>query len=60
MEEVSAAAQSLQNQAQHLTDAVAVFVITPTSSMTVTSPTTTAKIPLLAADKYRFHHNIVK
>ncbi len=49
VEEVSAAAQSLQNQAQRLTDAVAVFVITPTSSMTVTSPITTAKTPLLAA-----------
>ncbi|MCW2474717.1 methyl-accepting chemotaxis protein [Candidatus Symbiopectobacterium sp. NZEC151] len=49
VEEVSAAAQSLQHQAQRLTDAVAVFVITPTGSTTVTAPTAATKTPLLAA-----------
>ncbi|MCW2478516.1 methyl-accepting chemotaxis protein [Candidatus Symbiopectobacterium sp. NZEC135] len=49
VEEVSAAAQSLQNQAQRLTDAVAVFVITQTGSTTVTPPTAATKMPLLAA-----------
>ncbi|MFT8210578.1 MAG: methyl-accepting chemotaxis protein [Symbiopectobacterium sp.] len=48
VEEVSAAAQSLQNQAQRLADAVAVFVITPATSTAASTPAAPAQTPLLA------------